>query len=57
MDDERNKGKEDNKTKLDSLFSLLSKKNSIIKKYRKKFEDLKIGQIRNGIDGNNYKNE
>lgn len=52
MNDEQNKEKRDNNAKLGLLFSLINKKNSILKKYRKKFEELKINQIRKGVDGN-----
>ena len=36
---------------------LLGKKNSIIKKYRKKFEELKISKIRNSLEYKKSKNE
>lgn len=52
MNDEKNKLQEDNKAKLDLLFGLINKKNTILKKYRKKFEELKIRQIRKGVDDN-----
>ena len=37
------------KSQMDTLEGLLIKKNSILKKYRKKFEEIKINQLKNGL--------
>ena len=48
-----NKSQKDEQEKIKIALNLLSvlqnKKNQIIKKYRKKFEELKINQIKNGF--------
>lgn len=57
MKSEQNEIHNNEKARLSLLFGLLDKKNVILKKYRKKFEELKINQLKSGLLDSKNKHE